>query len=488
MPDQTLQVSDLLALAKGALDRGTGPVWVVGELTGFRRHQPSGHLYFEMKDGKGRICCVQWRDSARRIRFSPADGMQVRAHGRLGIYEPQGRLQLYVDTLLPAGFGELQAALERLKQRLAAEGLFAPERKRPIPRYPLAIGVATSPAGAAVRDILRVLGERWPVAEVWLCPCAVQGEGAAAEIVRSLRHLERLHPDVILLARGGGSIEDLWPFNEEPVVRAVAACSIPILTGVGHEIDVTLADFAADVRAATPSQAAELAVPSKEDVGRLLASYGQRLGRRAGERLATDRLRWARLRDSHGLRRPLDLLRQKGQRIDELAERAGQCALARMRERRRRTEELAQRLAAKEPRRTLARAGLRLHDLRGRMGDAAARRLARATDRLRGRAAHLEAVGPHAVLARGYAIALRARDGRAVRGASEVETGEKVRLLLGTGELGCRVEERIEPAAGGETGAPEQKGTHPEPAPPHARAHPAAPAQAGAGEEAGPWR
>jgi hypothetical protein len=213
-------------------------------LTGFKRHHPSGHLYYDMKDSRGRVSCVQWRDSAKRLRFEPADGMQVRAHGSLGIYEVQGRLQLYVDALQPSGLGELQAALERLKARLAEEGLFAPERKRAIPAFPGMIGVITSPTGAAVRDIFRVLRERWPVAEIIFRPCQVQGEGAGDQIVRALADLTaETSLDVIILGRGGGSIEDLWAFNEEAVVRAVAGSRILIITGIGHEIDITLSDF-----------------------------------------------------------------------------------------------------------------------------------------------------------------------------------------------------------------------------------------------------
>lgn len=445
MSPETLTVSQVLALAKEAIEQGTGPVWVAGELTGFKRHQPSGHLYFDLKDGKGRVSCVQWRDSARKIRFEPADGMQVRAHGSLGIYEVQGRLQLYVDALEPAGLGELQAALERLKARLAEEGLFAAERKRPIPAFPEKIGVATSATGAAVRDILRVLGERWPFAEVVLRPCQVQGEGAAEEIVGAIEDLEA-EPgiDVILLGRGGGSIEDLWAFNEEAVVRAVAESSVPIVTGIGHEVDVTLSDFAADLRAATPSQAAELAVPDRSEILRRVGSLTRQLRIRGDARLRLAQLHLSRLQGSHGLRRPADLVRQRAQRIDDLSSRLQKRIALVLDLRHRRLQDLSRRWRARDPVRGVRLSAGRLAELRERVTQSVGRRHREAVEKLRARWSHLEAVGPRAVLSRGYAICLRGRDRKAVRVWSEIEAGERVDVVLGEGSLGCDVIERKE--------------------------------------------
>ncbi len=445
MNNESLSVSQVLALAKEALERGTKPFWVEGELTGFKRHQPSGHLYFDLKDSRGRISCVQWRDSARRIRFEPADGMLVRAHGSLGIYEVQGRLQLYVDSLEPAGLGELQAALERLKLRLAEEGLFASERKRSLPEYPTLIGVATSSTGAAVRDILRVLGERWPFAGIVLRPCQVQGEGAAAQIVQALADLEA-EPgiDLIILGRGGGSIEDLWAFNEEPVVRAIAAAGIPIITGIGHEIDVTLSDFAADLRAATPSQAAEIAVPDWKDVRRRIDTLAVRVRARSLARLRVHHLNLSRLRGSHGLRRPIDLVRQRAQRMDELAGRLRQSSGHRLERDRRRLADLVLRWRGRDPVRSLRTSAERLREMRGRLGLSVARRHRDANARFLARRAHLEAVGPRAVLSRGYAICLRKRDRRAVRTWNDVVPEDRVDVILGSGALGCEVVERRE--------------------------------------------
>jgi exodeoxyribonuclease VII large subunit len=442
---ETLSVSQLLTLAKQVLEDGTGPVWVEGELTGFKRHQPSGHLYFDMKDARGRISCVMWRDAAKRLRFDPADGIQVRAHGRLGIYEVQGRLQLYADALEPAGLGALQAALEALKQRLAEDGLFAAERKRALPRYPHRIGVVTSGSGAAWRDVLRVLGERWPIAEVVFRPCAVQGAEAAGQIVDALEDIQQ-EPglDLVLLVRGGGSIEDLWCFNEEIVVRAVAGCSLPIVTGVGHEIDVTLVDFASDLRAATPSQAAEFATPSQQDVLLQLNGQHARIRQRAEGRLRTARLALARLEGSHGLRRPVELVRQRAQRIDDLGGRMRVAITTALDTRSRRLADLTARWRARDPVTNLRRSRERLAELEMRLGLGVERRVRQARERLTSRAAHLEAIGPRAVLGRGYAICLRPVDGRAVRTWEDVGTGEEVRVILSEGQLGCRVEQREE--------------------------------------------
>ena len=440
-----LTVSEALALAKDAIDAGVGPLRVDGELSGFKRHRPSGHLYFDLKDARSRLSCVMWREAARRLRFEPADGMLVRAQGRFGIYEVQGRLQLYAEALEPAGLGDLHAALERLKERLAAEGLFATERKRPLPRFPERIGVATSDSGAAIRDILRVLGQRWPVAEVVLRPCAVQGAAAAPEIAAALEDLGR-EPDLdlILLGRGGGSIEDLWCFNDEAVVRAVAGSRRPVVAGIGHEIDVTLADLAADLRAATPSQAAELSVPDRTDVLARLRGEGRRLLARAEGRLRTERLRVARIESSHGLRRPRELVRTRAQRIDELAIRLESALANGIARRRTRLEDLDRRFRSREPRLRLRRGGERLAEIRSRIRARAARAIADRRRLLALRAEHLEAVGPRSVLGRGYAICLREADGGAIRSWTEVGDRERVAVILGTGSLRCRVEERRE--------------------------------------------
>lgn len=445
MSEGTLSVSEVLALAKRAIDAGTGAVWVIGEISGFKRHQPSGHLYFDMKDGRGRIACVQWKENARRVRFTPADGMLVRAHGRLGIYESQGRLQLYIDAMEPAGIGELQAALEALKARLAAEGIFDAARKRPLPPYPRKIGLVTSSSGAAVKDVMRVLGERWPIAEVILRPCAVQGAEAAEQIVAALRQIDTEPAlDLIILARGGGSIEDLWCFNDEDVVRAVAGSRTPIVTGVGHEIDVTLVDFASDLRAATPSQAAELSVPSQADLLARIAAVASRLTHHASAQVRVSRLCLSRLEGSHGLRRPIDLVRQRAQRLDETASRLARAGQDRIAAHRRHVQDLETRWQSRDPVTVVRRSGERLRELDGRLGGGVERRMRDVAERFTRIGAHLRAVGPQMVLARGYAICLRPEDRRAVRSFRDVDVRSPVRVLLGEGEIDCVVESRKE--------------------------------------------
>lgn len=443
MSGECLSVSQALSLAKEAIEEGIGPLWVEGELSGFKRHSPSGHLYFDLKDARGRISCVMWRAKGARLRFEPVDGMQIRANGRLGIYEVQGRLQLYVESLEPAGLGELQAALERLKARLAEEGLFDLDRKRPLPKYPEQIGVVTSSAGAAVRDIFRVLEERWPIARIVFRPCAVQGEGAGEQIALALDEVQgTANLDLILLGRGGGSIEDLWSFNEEVVVRAVASAGVPVVTGIGHEIDVTLADLVADLRAATPSQAAELAVPDSADVLRTLGTLASRLRHHADGRIDTSKLQLSRLEGSHGLRKPIDLVRTRVMRIDDLGQRLTTLTGGGVEDRRRRMAKLIDRWSAQEPATQLRRSSSRLNELNERLARAILRALDDAREKLRAKAGHLAAVGPQSVLSRGYSICLRPRDGKAVRAWSDVGSGEKVEVVLGSGALGCTVDER----------------------------------------------
>jgi len=445
MSGEVLSVSQLLALAKDAIETGTEPAWVAGEITGCKRHQPSGHLYFDLKDSKTRVACVMWRDAARKLRFEPADGIEVRAHGSLGIYEVQGRLQLYVDAIEPAGLGELQAALERLKARLAEEGLFALERKRPLPPFPEKIGVVTSPTGAAVRDITRVLGERWPLAEVILSPCQVQGEGAAEQIARAMGAVAREKDlDLVILGRGGGSMEDLWTFNEETVVRAVAACPVPVVTGIGHEIDITLADLAADLRGATPSQAAEFAAPAAVEVLRLIRHHGAQLRHRAEARLSIGALRLSRLEGSHGLKRPRDIVRQRAQRLDEISSRLQMGWVGGITDRRGRLDGLVRRWKARDPREVVRRARLRIGEQALRLHAAAARWCRSMRERVAARDAHLEAVGPRSVLERGYAICLREADRIPVRSWEQVAEGESVEVVLSRGALGCGVIERRE--------------------------------------------
>lgn len=369
-------------------------VWVEGEVSNFRQ-VASGHCYFTLKDAGAELRCVMWRDRVRGLRALPANGDSVLAHGRVGVYEQRGDLQLYVDALEPLGLGWLYQEYERLKARLEAEGLFAPERKRPIPRFPRRIGVVTSPDAAALRDILNILSRRYPLAEVILAPTRVQGEEAPPQMIAALRALnDRRDIDVILLARGGGSLEELWAFNDEQVARAVAASRIPVICGVGHETDFSLADFAADRRAPTPSAAAELATPDRAELAQQVRALRARLAR------------------------------------------ALEVDLARRRER---LQEQARLLHRLSPALRLSQARQRLDDLTERAGRAIRHRVAVSKERLAGLTGRLEGVSPLATLERGYAIVRRAADGLIVRSPPQVAGGDILRVRVRDGEFGAKV-------------------------------------------------
>ena len=291
---------------------------VRGEISNFKQY-PSGHCYFTLKDINSALKCVMFRNRAQYLRFLPQNGMQVVAGGSIAVYERDGVYQLYVDSLIPEGTGDLALAFEQLKEKLAAEGLFDPARKQPLPAFPKKIGVVTSSAGAVLRDIYRVSKRRWPGIQLVLYPVQVQGEGAAEQIARGIDFFaEEYAVDVIIAGRGGGSMEDLWAFNEEPVVRAIAACPVPLISAVGHETDFTLADFAADVRAATPSQAAELAVPDRSEVMRQVENLTGQLTRQVQRELALRRQRLEGLLNSRVMREPQSMLAERRQRLDFL--------------------------------------------------------------------------------------------------------------------------------------------------------------------------
>ena len=291
---------------------------VRGEISNFKQY-PSGHCYFTLKDERAALKCVLFRSRAQFLRFVPQNGMQVVAEGSIAVYERDGVYQLYVDSLLPEGTGDLALAFEQLKEKLAAEGLFDQSRKQPLPLFPKKIGVVTSSAGAVLRDIYRVSKRRWPGVQLVLYPVQVQGEGAALQIAQGINFFaEEYAVDVIIAGRGGGSMEDLWAFNEEPVVRAIAACPVPLISAVGHETDFTLADFAADVRAATPSQAAELAVPDRTEVKRRLENLTGQLTRQLQREITLRRQRLAGLLNSRVMLEPQSMLAGRRQRLDFL--------------------------------------------------------------------------------------------------------------------------------------------------------------------------
>jgi exodeoxyribonuclease VII large subunit len=448
LPDagrRVLTVGQLTRAIKDTLEGRFGGLWVEGEISNLRVHS-SGHVYFTLKDDEAQVRAVLFKSRVRRLRFAPADGLHVLAFANLDVYAVRGEYQLVCELLEPKGLGALQLAFEQLKQRLAAEGLFDPARKRPLPALPRRVGLVTSPTGAVVRDFLRIVTRRFAGLQVLVCPVRVQGDTAAGEIAEALAVLNRLGGlDVIVLARGGGSLEDLWAFNEETVARAIAASKIPVISAVGHETDVTIADFVADLRAPTPSAAAELVVRDKAELVRHLGTLGTRLGRAMRQRVGRVAERLADLRRRRVLTDPARPLRDWARRLDDLGTRL---TGAMTRHDRRQRERLARAGRALRP--GLLAAQLRhdrraLGQLEGRLrrtalGEAARRR--RAVEAAAGR---LEGLSPLACLARGYAVVARP-SGEVVTDAGRVERGETLTVRLHRGSLECRVESVRPPA------------------------------------------
>jgi exodeoxyribonuclease VII large subunit len=395
---EVLSISELSRRLKAVVEMRFAHVCVEGEISNLSR-ATSGHVYFTLKDEDAQIRAVLWRSAAARVRFEMHDGLHVVAAGPIEVYAARGSYQIAVERLLPQGIGPLELAFRQRYEKLAAEGLFAEERKRPLPRFPRRIALVTSPTGAAVRDLLQVITRRWPACDLVIVPVPVQGETAAPAIAAGLRSAARLpRVDVIIAGRGGGSLEDLWAFNEEVVARAIFASPIPVVSAVGHEIDVTIADLVADKRALTPSEAGELVVPQRADVLSDLAHFAVRI--ESAERDALRR-RWLAVDALAGCRalgRPFDLVRDRQRRLDELSERLG----------------------------------------RGMRG-----RVERASHDLRALSGHLDALSPLKVLGRGYSLTRRVSTGEIVRRPDDVRVGEQVETLLAEGRLTSLVE-RVE--------------------------------------------
>jgi len=433
-------VSELTAALEEALEARFGGLWVEGEISNLRVVS-SGHVYFTLKDEGAQVRAVLFKSRVRRLRFTPADGLHVLAFANLDVYAARGEYQLVCEVLEPKGLGALQLAFEQLKARLAAEGLFDAARKRPLPVLPRRVGLITSPTGAAVRDFLRVITRRFADVHVLVYPVRVQGEMAAPEIARALHDLNRMGGlDVLVLARGGGSLEDLWAFNEEAVARAIAGSKIPVISAVGHETDVTIADFVADLRAPTPSAAAELVVREKAQLVTHLVSLRDRLQRAMRQRGRRLRERLDDVRRRRVLTDPARPLRDWSRRLDDLGLRLQRGLSIRHEQAR---ERLARATRALRP--ELLRAHLRhdarhLAQLRGRLERAAlgeATRRRRAMEALAGR---LDSLSPLACLARGYSICTLP-SGEVVTRAAQVSPGTAVSVRLREGSLGCRVEE-----------------------------------------------
>jgi exodeoxyribonuclease VII large subunit len=446
-----LSVSELTSQVRGALENRFASVWVEGEISNFKAHT-SGHWYFTVKDEGAQLRATCFRGINRAIRFRPADGLQVRVRGRLTVYEPRGDYELIVEGLDPVGAGALRVAFEQLRERLAAEGLFDGALKRPLPLLPRRVGIVTSPTGAALRDILHVLTRRTRTVNVIVAPTRVQGTGAAREIARALALLNAHHRaavandrldemiDAIIVGRGGGAVEDLWAFNEEEVARAIRASEIPVISAVGHETDVTIADFAADVRAATPSAAAELVAAREDEIQAAVWSLTRDLVQAIKYRVLTDKTRVQDAAMSYGFDEVRTRLRELSDRTNAAARHLEQ-HFARAGERaRRRLESVVRRLAP-------ARARAQVSDARGRLIATRAAlqaqtrvRLDDARARLEVAVAQLDALSPLDVLKRGYALATD-EAGRPLRSTFGVRRGARVRVRLAAGRLVCRVEE-----------------------------------------------
>lgn len=434
-------VDELTAELRQILESTFREISVEGEVVSCRR-ATSGHLYFNLKGQRATLPCVMFRSAAWRLKRPLKDGDRVICTGSIEVYPPQGRYQLVVQWLRLGGEGELLAALDALKRKLAAEGLFAAERKRRLPMVPRRIGVVTSPTGAAIQDVLRSIHQRFP-ARVLLAPAPVQGEGAAGRLIRSLQTLARVSDvDVIVIARGGGSLQDLWAFNDEGLARAIAACQTPVVSAVGHEIDTMLSDYVADVRAATPTGVGELVVPEQLDLLDRLDALRQRAARglRSTVSAARARLSTAKAR----LGDPRHLLRERWQRLDELDGRLTRAARQQLRQARERVSELRRRLIRVHPEARLRRERDALQRARTALARAWSARLDRAHRELRHLRQRLIAYSPQGVLDRGYAIVRRETDRTVIRSHTEVETGAAVEILLGHGTLDATVRGRRE--------------------------------------------
>jgi exodeoxyribonuclease VII large subunit len=394
---QSWSVAEVTRYLKDLLesDHNLADLWVQGEVSNFSQPR-SGHLYFTIKDGSAALKCVMWRSMAQRQRYLPQDGDAIEVHGSVSVYEAGGQYQLYADTIRPLGEGALYQEFLRLKAQLEAEGLFDEERKRPIPAWPRRIGIVSSPTGAALRDMLNTLMRRYPLVEVILAPAAVQGEAAPSEIVSAVRSLNAIaNPDVILLARGGGSIEDLWAFNDERVARAIAESDAPVISGVGHETDFTIADFVADLRAPTPTAAAELATPDRVDLMAALNDQYQRLARATLGQTAAHRWQLNELQSRFHRQTPITRIQNDRQRLDELTHR-GDLALS--------------------------------HQMKLQ------------ASQLSGLQRRLEALNPLAILQRGYAVVSQL-DGGVVRRTSQVQAGDELNVRVSDGEFPAQVTE-----------------------------------------------
>lgn len=394
---QVLSVSQITNHLKGVVEQNFSDVWVAGEISNFSRPQ-SGHCYLTLKDDNAQLRAVIWRGTASKLKFDVHDGLEVVCRGRLDVYPPRGSYQLVIDQLQPQGIGALELALRKLREKLEHEGLFDPQHKQPLPNFPRRIGVVTSPTGAAIRDFLEVLRRRWRGVDVLIFPVRVQGDGAAAEIAAAIKQANRLSPalDVLIATRGGGSLEDLWAFNEEPVVRAIASSHIPTISAVGHEIDVTLADLAADVRALTPSEAAERVVPSAQDVKQIMQGFHSRLQTALSSRATAARNRLDAIASRTVFSRPLDNVHLLSRQVDELSTRIHTAV-----------------------QQTVSQQQSQLTALSGK----------------------LDTLSPLGVLGRGYSLTHDEATGKLITSTKKLKTNQRIVTRLATGSVTSTIEE-----------------------------------------------
>ncbi len=449
---RALTVGELTRQLRAALEPRFRDVWVSGEVSNARR-QASGHLYFTLKDQEAQVAAVVWASNARRVKFELRDGVEVLVRGFVEIYPPHGKYQLIVQEIEPRGAGARAILLEQVKERLAGEGLLDQARKRRLPFLPRRVGVATSPTGAALRDFLRVLHARHPGIAVLVAPCRVQGDGAAGTVIAAVRLLAEAGVELVVVTRGGGSQEDLWEFNDERLARALAACPVPVVSAVGHEVDVTVADLVADARAATPTHAAQLVAPVRDDLVAALAAQRARLGRTAGEALGSRRRELRALRAE--LADPKHLLSRERHRLADLSHRAESAARGLARGARTRLAAARERLARREPRALLRALARRRQEAERRLEAWPARAFPGERLRIERLERRLDPSNVSRILSRGFALALK--QGRLLRASSAAFPGDDLRVVLGEGWLEARVTGRDQgadplPGRGGKGG------------------------------------
>ncbi len=443
-PAQVLSVTDLTRRVKDLLEEKFPSLWVEGEVSNFRSPS-SGHVYFTLKDANAQLAVVLFRGVAAKVGFPLKDGLQVIAFGDVSVYERSGQYQLVARQLLPKGLGALQLAFEELKQRLAKEGLFDAARKKPIPTLPQRIGLVTSPTGAAIRDFLNIINRRFPNVHIVINPVRVQGDGAANEIAAAIDEFNALHAagrlplDVLIVTRGGGSLEDLWAFNEEVVARALARSKIPTISAVGHEIDFTISDFVADLRAPTPSAAAELVVKAKDEYARQIKQYQARLQKDLRLQLAEARQRFSTLASSYVFRRPTETIRQYQQQLDDYAHRLRRAPGATVAAHRARWETVAEKFKLLGPQALLVSWRQRLGSHEQRFQAAWARSTQATRHRLGQASTKLDLLSPNATLQRGYSITVVPETGRIVRSVTHVQPGTNISTKVLDGTFGSVV-------------------------------------------------